>query len=770
MGSLLSISLLWASAKSFRMPLTYILCPQATKLMPKGLRKKASSSFFNIAILLVKIVLIKIGSFPLWLLLSSRAISVALLNGIRLPHRSRKPGRPKKFRLSKNCKIIFGICAFLIFLFSYTAFILTAAYQLPTPTRLIFSREPLTTEFYDRNGNLLYRLYEGKNRTLVKLTEIPQSLIQATVASEDRNFYHHIGIDPPAIIRALYRNLKEGKEEGASTITQQLIKNSLLTPEKTYARKLREIILALWAEQIYSKPQILQMYFNEAPYGGSNVGIAAAAETYFGKAPQELNLAESAYLAGLPASPTLLSPYGSRPDLTKLRQKEVLKMMVKEKYITEEAADKAFAESLNIKLPINNILAPHFVMYVRDLLAEKYGSRVVSQGGLKIYTTLDLDLQETVEKIVKEEVENLTPLNVQNGAALVTDTNGQILAMVGSKDYHEPHFGNFNVTLSPRQPGSSIKVITYATAFEKGFSPGNTILDIPTTFKGVSSYSPVNYDGTFHGPVSIRTALGSSYNIPAVKMLAEVGIDEMIKTAKDLGITTFNDKSRYGLSLTLGGGEIKMIDMMAVYGSLANLGYKKYPTPFLKVTDSSGNILEEYKQSFSSNHDTDEQVLDPQIAYLITDILKDNRARTPAFGPNSLLNIPGFPVAVKTGTSDNKRDNWTFGYTPKYVVGVWVGNPDNSPMNPALTSGITGATPIWNRIMHTLLDGSTPLAFERPTGIAESVIDGRKDLTLAGTILKSMVRVRRQEDKVVFSDTFSSFATSSAQTASLPNP
>ncbi|MDP3758614.1 MAG: transglycosylase domain-containing protein, partial [Candidatus Daviesbacteria bacterium] len=361
-----------------------------------------------------------------------------------------------------------------------------------------------------------------------------------TIAIEDQNFYRHIGIDPVAIFRALDHNLRNNTQEGASTITQQLIKNSLLTPEKSYVRKIKEVILALWAERIYSKEAILQMYFNEAPYGGSNMGIAAASQTYFGKSSSELNLAEAAYLAGLPVSPTEFSPYGSRSDLTKLRQKEVLERMVKEKYITREEADNAFAEELNIKPPVNNILAPHFVMFVRDFLSEKYGPRVVSQGGLKIYTTLDLNLQEIVETIVKEEVDKLKPLNVQNGAALVTDTNGQILAMVGSKDYHEPNFGNFNVTTSLRQPGSSIKVITYATAFKKGFSPGNTVLDTPVRFNdGVNIYAPVNYDGVFHGPVSIRTALGSSYNIPAVKMLATVGMDDALKTALDLGITTF---------------------------------------------------------------------------------------------------------------------------------------------------------------------------------------------------------------------------------------
>lgn len=753
--------------------------------MPKGQNKKPSAKYssFNIALFLVKIILIKIGNAPLFVLriIMDKFITIGVfLSKIRVPtfHFSlpvrqaglftpryrRGRGRPKKFHMSTKSKIVLGLSSFILFLTLYTVFILTAAYQLPTPTKLSSPNQPLTTEFYDRDGKLLYKLYAGQNRSLVKLKDVPQYLIQATISIEDHNFYRHIGIDPLAISRALYRNIKDNTQEGASTLTQQLIKNSLLTPERTYARKLREIILALWAERIYSKDEILQMYFNEAPYGGTNIGIAAAADTYFGKSPSQLSLAEAAYLAGLPASPTQFYPYGEGAKLAKLRQKEVLDRMVEEKYLTRQAADQAYSEELAIRPRTNDIKAAHFVMYAKDILTQKYGPRIVSEGGLKVYTSLDLKIQEKAETIIKEELDKLASLNVQNGASLVMNTNGQILAMVGSKDYHQPQFGNFNVTTSLRQPGSSIKVITYTAAFKKGFSPGNTILDTPVIFKdGIRTYSPVNYDASFHGPVSIRTALGSSYNVPAVKMLSTVGLAEMIKTAKDLGITTFNELDRYGLSLTLGGGEIRMIDMMSVYATLANLGYKKSPTPFLKVTDSNGNVLEEYSS-------LGEQILQPEISYLITDILKDNKARTPAFGPNSLLNIPGYEVAVKTGTSDNKRDNWTFGYTPKFVVGVWVGNSDNSPMNQALTSGITGAAPIWNRIMRALLDGTKPLAFARPAGIAEAIVDGRKDLTLSGAIPKAMVRVIKKEDKLVFSDGFSSYATTSAQiTPALPN-
>ena len=700
-------------------------------------------------LLLVKFLLIKIGSAPL--------LAISMLTKLRLPSVPvAKRGRPKKRIIPRKYKIIASTLFLVSCFFLYTLFTIQAARSLPSPQKLI-SNEPLTTEFFDRNGTLLYRLYEGRNRTLVNLNDLPKHLIQATIAIEDKNFYSHPGFDLQAIIRAAINNLQKGQQQGASTITQQLIKNTLLTPEKSFSRKFKEIFLAFWAERIYSKDEILQMYFNEAPYGGPAWGIEAASETYFGKSAHNLTLAESTFLAGLPVSPTEFSPYGSRPELAKARQQQVLERMVKDKYITKPEADETFSEELALLPRSNQIKAPHFVMFVRDLLSQKYGPRVVSQGGLKIYTTLDLELQEKTEEIVKNEISNLSNLRVTNGAAMITDTQTEeILAMVGSKDYHEPKFGNFNVTTALRQPGSSIKPITYATAFKKGFSPANTILDIPVNFKdGTRNYSPVNYDGKFHGPVSIRQALGSSYNIPAVKMLATVGIEDMINTARDLGITTFNDTSRFGLSLTLGGGEVRMIDMMSVYGALSQNGYKKYPTPILKVADSSGNVLEEYE-------DRSQQTLEPAVAYLITDILKDNRARTPAFGPFSLLNIPGYEVAVKTGTSDNKRDNWTFGYTPKFVVGIWVGNNDNSPMNPALSSGVTGAAPIWNKIMHTLLDGTENIAFAKPAGIIEAVIDGRRDLAAAGILPKSLVRVTKAEDKLTFQDAFTVFATSSA--------
>ena len=757
--------------------------------MPKGQVKRTNfkSTPISLVLLLVQLSLIKIGQIPLLAAkgtVYSLQWTVRKLLSFRLPtfslypipytlypkrHRShprrtplfyfylQKINRFIKHRISRRTKIAIALTIILLMLFSYTSFILTTAYQLPSPDRLVSSNQPLTTEFFDRNGTLLYRLYEGRNRTLVKLGDLPPSLIEATIAIEDQNFYHHPGFDLLAISRAAYHNITEGRQEGASTITQQLIKNSLLTSEKTISRKIKEIILAFWAERIYTKNEILQMYFNETPYGGPAWGIEAASQTYFGKSAKDLDLSQSAFLAGLPASPTQFSPYGISPQLGKIRQEQVLQSMVKEGYITQNQKEQALSQALALRPPLNNILAPHFIFYVKDYLSQKYGPRVVSQGGLKILTSLDLPLQQEVEQIVSSEIEKLASLNVKNGAAMILDAKtGQILTMIGSRDYHYPNFGNFNVTLAIRQPGSSIKVITYSEAFKKGYSPGNTILDAPVTFNDEwgNAYSPQNYDGKFHGPVSIRTALASSLNLPAVRMLATIGVDSMIQTARDLGITSFTDPKNYGLALTLGGAEVKMIEMMGVYDTLSQVGTYHPPTPILKVTDSENNILEEYQ-------DYSKQALQTETAYLITNILADNNARSLAFGSNSLLNLgPG--VAVKTGTSDNKRDNWTFGYTPDFVVGVWVGNNDNSPMNPQLTSGITGAAPIWHKIMTGILSKNPSTGFIRPTSVIEAVVDGRKDLIASGLLPKALVRKRNQDDKTIYFDSFSSYATQSA--------
>lgn len=603
--------------------------------------------------------------------------------------------------------------------------------SLPNPKSLTELDTPTTSKIFDRNGTLLYEIYQERNRTPVTLSEVPKNIIDATIAIEDDSFYFHKGYSLRGIFRAIYHNLTQDTLEGGSTITQQLIRSAMLTPEKTITRKMEEIFLAVWAEAIYTKDEILEMYFNQVPYGGTAWGIEAAAQTYFGKSVKDLDLGESAFLAGLPAAPTRYSPYGSHPEFAKQRQEEVIKRMLDLGYISKSDAEKAISTPLNLKPPRISIAAPHFVMYVKSLLEQNFGSRVVDTGGLRVTTTLDLNIQQIAQKAVTDQVLSLRNLQVGNGAAMVVNPgSGEILAMVGSTDYFDnDHQGNVNVALSARQPGSSIKVVNYAAALTNGFTAATILNDTPVVFRSPSGYSyqPVNYDGRYHGTVTLRTALGSSYNIPAVKVLDRIGVKTMIDMGKAMGITTWNDESRYGLSLTLGGGEVTMLDMEKVYSTLANGGTRYELTPFLKITNYRGENLSIPTSSVSV------KPISPEIAYILSSILADNGARTPAFGPNSALVIPGKTVSVKTGTSDSKRDNWTIGYTPDYVTAVWVGNNDNSPMNPQLTSGITGAAPIWNEIMSEILAGKPDKVIPIPEGIIIVPCNGRLEYFIRGT-------------------------------------
>ncbi|TAN62482.1 penicillin-binding protein, partial [bacterium] len=521
-------------------------------------------------------------------------------------------------------------------------------------------------------GRLLYEIYADENRTPVKLTDIPKVVKDATIAIEDSEFLSHQGISIRGTLRALYHDLTSDSLEGGSTITQQLVRSALLTPERTVIRKIKEIVLSVWTEHVYSKSQILEMYLNQVPYGGTAWGVEAAAETYFGKTVGRLDLAEAAYLAGLPAAPTRFSPYGAHPELAKARQEEVLKRMTDLGFIKEKAAQEAKDEQLNIRKPAIPIAAPHFVMYVKDILEQQYGPKLVERGGLRIITTLDLNIQEMAQRAASTQIEGLRSLNVGNGAVLITNPNtGEILAMVGSRDYFDrENSGNVNLTTALRQPGSSIKVVNYAAALSSGFTAASILDDSPISFRlsGQTPYTPVNYDGKFHGRVPLRVALASSYNIPAVKVLASIGVDKMIAQGKLMGIESWTDEGRFGLSLTLGGGDVTMLDMAKVYGTLAAGGTKNSLTPILKITNWRGESLPLPTQK------EEVKAVSPDIAFILSNILSDNAARTPAFGANSALVIPGKTVAVKTGTSDNKRDNWTIGYTPDYVTAVWVGN------------------------------------------------------------------------------------------------
>ncbi len=588
---------------------------------------------------------------------------------------------------------------------------------LPNPKLLTNRDVEVTTKIYDRSGTLLYEIYNDKNRTPIEVAQIPDIVKKATVAIEDKDFYIHPGFSLPGILRGAREFVFNHRIEGGSTITQQLIKSALLTPEIKLSRKLKEIFLAFWAERLYSKNQILEMYLNQVPYGGTAWGIEAASQTYFGKSIKEVSLAEAAFLAGLPAAPSEYSPYGSHPQKAFERQAQVLRRMVEDRSISEEEARRALVTAIHIEPARTSIRAPHFVMYVKDILERKYGPRLVERGGLRIKTTLDISLQEKVQDIVTTHINKLELLLVGNGDALVTSPKtGEILAMVGSRDYFDlKKDGNVNVTTSLRPPGSSIKVVNYAAALESGFTAATILDDSPIAYNtpGSPPYAPVNYDGRYHGAVPLRYALGNSYNIPAVKTLAKIGVKTMIDKGKLMGITTWDEENRYGLSLTLGGGDVTMLDMAKVFGTLANVGKRVDLTPILEVTDYTGRVIEHF------NGPKPVDAVKPEASWIIGNILSDNTARTDAFGPSSSLVIPDRLVSVKTGTSNDKRDNWTIGYTPSYLVAVWVGNNNNSPMHPTLTSGVTGAAPIWHDIMVELLKNELSEPLPRPPGIVE---------------------------------------------------
>ncbi len=586
---------------------------------------------------------------------------------------------------------------------------------------------PASTLIFDRNGELLYEIYADKNRTPIKLEEVPDYVKWATLASEDRNFYQHHGFDFGGILRASYNIIFKQTLQGGSTITQQLVKNALLTPERTIKRKVREFILTYFAEIIYSKDTILGMYLNQIPYGGTAWGIETASQTYFDKNVKDLSLSEAALLAGLPASPTRFSPFGAYPHLAKERQERVLQRMVEDGYISEEEAKKAQEEELEFAQASIGIKAPHFVLYIKGLLVEKYGERMVEEGGLKVTTTLDLDLQDFAQQTIASEVAKLERLKISNGAALATNPKtGEILAMIGSKDYFDEDIdGNVNVTLMSRQPGSSIKPLNYGFALDRRLITLTTpINDVPTCFSvaGQKLYCPVNYDGTFHGPTQIRFDLGNSYNIPAVKVLAINGVEEFVQKAREMGISTFKDPKNYGLSLTLGGGEVRMIDMATAFSSFANLGIRQDIWALQKVENSKGNTLYERKE------DEGPRVLSMEAAYLVSHMLLDNNARTAAFGPSSYLNVKGHPeISVKTGTTNDRRDNWTIGYNNEILVATWVGNNDNTPMS-YVASGVTGASPIWNKIVSYALkdrEESWPLKPQGIVGLSVCNISGK---------------------------------------------
>lgn len=586
-----------------------------------------------------------------------------------------------------------------------------------------------STKIYDRTGEiLLYDLHQDVKRTIVPYEEISRHIKNATVAIEDDTFFEHWGVRPFSILRAALANLKGGNllgGQGGSTITQQVIKNSILVQEKTLTRKIKEAILAIRLEQVLTKEEILGHYLNESPYGGTIYGVEEASQAFFGKKAADVDLAEAAYLAALPQAPTYYSPYGNNREALEARKNLVLERMYKLGFISEEEYEAAKAEEVEF-LPqaTTGIRAPHFVMYIREQLARQYGEEALAERGFRVITTLDYELQTKAEEIVKENaLKNDKTFNASNASLVAMDPkNGEILVMVGSRDYFDEEIdGNYNTALAMRQPGSSFKPFVYAAAFAKGYTPATTLFDVQTQFSTTCEpdnftsedgcYSPVNYDNRFRGPVSMRNALAQSLNIPAVKTLYLTGIRSALKVANDAGINTLNDPNRYGLTLVLGGGEVRLLDMVGGYSVFANEGMKYPIKSILRIEDANGEVIEESEPQ-------GQKVMDREVALQISDVLSDNVARTPLYGANSLLYFGGRDVAVKTGTTNDKRDAWIIGYTPNLVVGAWAGNNDNSSM-----SEISGLiiSPLWRQFMDVALADLPEESFPEPAAVPNDI-------------------------------------------------
>ncbi len=581
---------------------------------------------------------------------------------------------------------------------------------------------PKSTQIYDRTGKiLLYDFHGDIKRTEIPSSEMSSYVKNATVAIEDAQFYTNKGFRPLSFIRAALVNITTGSyTQGGSTITQQVVKNAILTQEKTIIRKLKEIVLALKVDRSLPKDQILQIYLNEAPYGGTIYGVEEAAQTYLGKKAADLTLAESAYLAAIPQSPSRYNPFGTHLDLLEARKNLVLTRMKELGFITEAEYNAAKAEVVVWSTQnAGGIKAPHFVFFVKDYLENKYGEEILNTG-LKVITTLDYSMQQTGEEITLRRALANKVNNASNQAMVGIDPrNGQILMMVGSRNFFDKEIpGQFNIVTAKRQPGSSFKPFVYALAFNKGYTPETVLFDVPTQFNtgcsptagtnnATGCYAPQNYDGIFRGPISIRSALGQSINVPAVKTLYLVGIQNAIKLANDMGITTLKNASDYGLTLVLGGGEVRLLDMTSAYGVFATGGIRHDPTPIISISDSKGNIIEQ-----SNPDDAGTEVLPKQTALQISSILSDNIARQPEFSAHSALVVDNHDVAVKTGTTNNFKDAWIIGYTPSLVVGAWAGNNDNTPMVKKISALLVA--PTWNEFMTTILKNVPNEPFEQP--------------------------------------------------------
>ena len=592
--------------------------------------------------------------------------------------------------------------------------------DLPKKGKIEHRFTPESTVILDRNGKTLYDVYGQEKRTSISYTDMSQNIKNATVAVEDKNFYKHHGFDFAGLFRAVFYRLtgRGSTAGGGSTITQQFVKNALLSPKYSISRKIQELILSIEIEQMYSKDEILQFYLNEIPYGNSNYGIEAASQYYFNKPAKDLSIAESALLAGIPQRPTYYSPYGTHTDALIARRNHILSRMLELGYIKQDEHDNAKKDDTLAKIQPKHqqITAPHFVMYVKEQLENEYGQSLVESGGLKVYTSLDLEKQQAAEKALSDNADKIKKYNGDNGAITSVDPKtGEILAMVGSLDYFDQeHQGNFNAAIGSRQPGSSFKPIVYAAAFKGKYNPGYNLFDLKTDF---GNYSPDNFDGNTHGPVTMRTALANSLNIPAVKTLGLVGIDKALETAKDLGITTLkNDPNHpYGLALVLGGGEVKPLEMASAFSTFANQGKHNDLISILKIEDKDGKVLKENKPQTKD-------ALDPQSAYEINSVLSDNDARSLVFGTRSPLAFSDRTVAAKTGTTQNFMDAWTVGYTPSLATSVWVGRNDNKPMA-NMADGVIVAAPIFHQYMVEALKNTPNEEFTRPDGIQELTVE-----------------------------------------------
>ncbi len=628
-------------------------------------------------------------------------------------------------RRDPRTAIVWGLSA--CFVIGGLLFLWAATLQLPDMASLEERKLEQSVKIYDRTGEvLLYDLHATMRRTIVDLEEISPYIQHAMIAIEDPEFYEHKGIKPLAILRAVLTNvlitlhLQSGYTQGGSTITQQVVKGSVLTNDRTIARKFKEWVLALKLDKSIPKEQILELYLNQVPMGGMMYGVEEASMTFFGKHALDLSLSEAAYLAAILPAPTRLSPYGSHLDQLENRKKLVLSKMHEHGYITEEELLEAQSAEVTFLPPRDSsIQAPHFVFFVQQYLEDKYGADVLEEGGWRVITTLDADLQLKAEDIIyKGALRNTENFNATNAAMVAIDPKtGGILAMVGSRNYFDTEIpGAYNVaaSLPGRQPGSAFKPFAYAEAFLKGYTPDTVVFDVRTQFSTACAaftfnsegecYSPTNYDGQFRGPMSLRNALAQSINVPAVKVLYLAGMQDTIRLAKAMGITTLKDAGRYGLTLVLGGGEVTLLDMTSAYGVFAQNGTRYEPTPILRIEDSDGSLIE------NNEFPAGVQVLSPAVAQKINDVLSDVVAREP-LGVNATLNFPGRDVALKTGTTNDYRDAWTIGYTPNVVVGMWAGNNDNTSMEKRVSGLIVG--PMWGEVMRYAISKMPYESFSR---------------------------------------------------------